>query len=133
MAPDDHASRSTVGRLVWFALGMTALGLGMLGVFLPLLPTTPFVLLAAFAFARSSKRWHDWLLAHRIFGPMIENWRAYGAISRRAKILSAVSLLGVFCLSLVLNVSSTVLIIQAIVLSASALFILTRPLPPDQA
>ncbi|MFP4003575.1 MAG: DUF454 family protein, partial [Alphaproteobacteria bacterium] len=48
-------------RAVWFTAGLIALGLGILGVALPLLPTTPFVLLAAFAFARSSDSWHAWL------------------------------------------------------------------------
>ena len=69
----------------WFALGFLALGLGALGVVLPLLPTTPFVLLAAFAFARSSERWHAWLLNHRIFGPIITDWREHGAIRARTR------------------------------------------------
>ncbi|MEM1380695.1 MAG: YbaN family protein [Pseudomonadota bacterium] len=117
-------------RLIWFVVGVVALGLGMLGVILPLLPTTPFILLAAFAFARSSQRWHDWLVAHPVFGPMIANWRDYGAISRRAKIIGTLSMAGVFVLSFVLNAPATVLVVQAVVLIASAAFVLTRPAPP---
>ncbi|MEM9667897.1 MAG: YbaN family protein [Pseudomonadota bacterium] len=116
-------------RAVWFTLGLVALGLGTLGAFLPLLPTTPFVLLAAFGFARSSERLHAWLLRHKIFGPLIKNWNENGSISRRAKIVSAISMLGVFLLSVTLKVSTTVLIVQAVVLSASALFVLSRPTP----
>jgi len=108
-----------------------SVGLGVLGVFLPLLPTTPFILLAAYCFARSSKRMHDWLITHSIFGPLIENWRRYGAISRRAKILGGLSLIAVIGLSVLLGAPVYVLIIQVVILSATGLFILTRPLPPS--
>ena len=67
-------------RYLWLSFGFIALALGMAGAVLPLLPTTPFILLAAFCFARSSRRFHNWLLNHRTFGPMIENWRQEGAI-----------------------------------------------------
>ncbi|MEO1405292.1 MAG: YbaN family protein [Pseudomonadota bacterium] len=116
-------------RAVWILVGLIALGLGTLGVVLPLLPTTPFVLLAAFAFARSSDRLHAWLLRHRIFGKLIHNWNENGSISRQAKIVSAISMAAVFALSVALNAKPIVLIIQAVVLSASALFVLTRPAP----
>ena len=117
-------------RLGWLALGFTALGLAILGIALPLLPTTPFLLVAAFAFARSSKRLHDWLLNHQHFGPLIENWRAHGAIGRRTKIISAASMIGVFFLSVIMGAPGYVLIIQAIVLSLAAAFVLSRPSPP---
>ncbi len=122
----------TPARAAWFAFGMLALGLGLLGLVLPLLPTTPFILLAAFAFARSSQRWHDWLVEHRIFGPLIENWRRHGAIGRRAKALAALSMIAVFGLSLALGVSSTVLWVQAVALTLAAAFVLSRPSPPDK-
>ncbi|MDP8913878.1 MAG: YbaN family protein [Pseudomonadota bacterium] len=72
-------------RLGYAAVGVFALGLGIAGIFLPLLPTVPFVLLAAFCFARSNKRWEQRLLDHRLFGPHIRAWRRSGAISRRGK------------------------------------------------
>lgn len=120
-------------RTAWFILGFVALGLGILGAMLPLLPTTPFVLVAAFAFARSSDRWHNWLLSHRIFGPLIANWRTHGALNRTTKIVSILSMVAVFALSLAMRASSVVLIVQTIVLGASAVFILTRPAPPKPA
>lgn len=80
MSPIHHAR-----RWLWLLLAYLALGLGILGVFLPGLPTTPFILVAAYAAARGSKRLHDRLLAHRAFGPMIRDWQATGAVSRRAK------------------------------------------------
>jgi uncharacterized membrane protein YbaN (DUF454 family) len=65
--------------------GFVFLGLGALGIVLPLLPTTPFVLLSAACFARSSERWHRWLLANETFGPMIRNWEDNRCISCRVK------------------------------------------------
>ena len=117
-------------RITWLVIGILSLGLGALGILLPLLPTTPLVLLAAFSFARSSDRLHQWLLEHDVFGALIENWRRYGAISRRAKIVSVVSMAAVLILSLAMAAPTHVIVIQAIVLGAAALFILTRPLPP---
>ena len=119
-------------RAVWFVIGSTALGLGAVGVALPLLPTTPFLLLAAFAFARSSDRWHAWLLNHRVFGPIIENWRRHGAIGRRTKVVSTMSMAGVIAVSFALDVDPTVLAVQIAVLTISAAFVLSRPLPPRQ-
>ncbi|MEM9529300.1 MAG: YbaN family protein [Pseudomonadota bacterium] len=124
--------RSVPARTLWFLIGFTALALGAIGAVLPLLPTTPFVLVSAWAFARSSRRWHDWLLRHRVFGPLILDWRRYGAISPRAKIAAAVALVAVLVLSLLLGASTTVLTIQATVLSASAAFIFSRPSPPPR-
>ena len=62
------------------------------GVVLPLLPATPFVLLSAYCFARSSPRLHGWLLAHKLFGPLIRNWEQHRAISPRAKLLATLQL-----------------------------------------
>lgn len=107
--------------------GSLSLGLGLIGIVLPLLPTTPFVILAAYCYARSSKRMHDWLLNHRIFGPLIDNWRRYGAIHRRAKIMATLSIVAVFLISLLLRVATPVLLIQAIALLAVLAFIWTRP------
>lgn len=121
-----HTARAT-----WLVIGCLALSLGAIGVVLPLLPTTPFVLVAAFAFAKSSKRLHDWLLSHRIFGQLIDDWQRYGAISRSAKIAGVLSILAVLLVSIVLSVPTHAIVIQLVVLSASALFILTRPAPPD--
>lgn len=78
-----HDSRFMRG--FYLVLGMVALLLGGLGIVLPLLPTTPFVLLAAGCFARSSKTFHDWLLRNRVAGPLIEEWHEYRAMPRRAK------------------------------------------------
>jgi uncharacterized membrane protein YbaN (DUF454 family) len=72
--------------------GIIALGLGVLGIFLPLLPTTVFLLIAAACFARSSDRLYDWLLTHKWFGPYIRNWREHKAMPVKSKIVILVLL-----------------------------------------
>lgn len=120
-------------RLLWLSFGLLALALAFLGVFLPILPTTPFLLLAAFAFARSSPRLNDWLVNHPQFGVLIRNWQRDGSIDRRTKISAALVMALTFILSFVLGASPTVLIIQAVVLSCAATFVLTRPDGSDGA
>jgi uncharacterized membrane protein YbaN (DUF454 family) len=75
------------GPLRWVLLGLGWLfvALGVAGAVVPVLPTTPFILLAAACFARSSERFYAWLLDNRIFGPLIRDWRAHRAIPRRAR------------------------------------------------
>ena len=75
-------------RWAWWLLAYAALGLGLVGVVVPGLPTVPFVLLAAYAAARGSRRLHRRLLDDRRFGPMIRDWQAHGAVDRRAKRLA---------------------------------------------
>lgn len=72
-------------RSVLFLGGVLSLGLGVIGIFVPLLPTTPFVLVAAACFARSSPRFHSWILQHPKFGPLHRAWSESGAIPRGAK------------------------------------------------
>lgn len=72
--------------------GFVFLGLGALGIALPLLPTTPFVLLSAACFARSSERWHRWLLANETFGPMIRNWEDKRCITCRVKTIGILTM-----------------------------------------
>ncbi len=74
--------------------GVIAVLLGILGIFLPLLPTTPFLLLASWCFARGSDRLHGWLLSHRVFGEYLRNFEAGRGIPLRAKIVATVMLWG---------------------------------------
>ncbi len=72
-------------KVLWLLVGLTSVGVGAVGVVLPLLPTTPFLLIAAFAFARSSVRLDNWLREHQSFGPLINNWHRDGSIDRKER------------------------------------------------
>lgn len=114
-------------RYLWAGLGLLCVGLAMVGIILPLLPTVPFLLLAAFFFARSSTRLHTWLIGHRAFGPMILDWQQSGAIRPAAKKAATVSVVAVFGLSVLMSAPNHVLIIQFVVLCGVMVFIWTRP------
>jgi len=77
---------------VWIGAGTLFVGLGTVGIFLPLLPTTPFLLLAAACYARGSKRFYNWLVSNRWFGSYIRNYREKKALPLRMKVLSIVLL-----------------------------------------
>ena len=85
-SPREHVS--PVVRAVFFVAGVAALALGVAGVFLPLLPTTPLVLLAAACFARSYRPFHEWLVAHRLFGPLLREWHEHRSIPYRTKLFA---------------------------------------------
>jgi len=81
-----------VKRPAFFAAGSILVAVGFVGAFLPLLPTTPFLILAAACFARSSPRLESWLLNHPRFGPVLRCWREQGAIPRKAKLLACLGM-----------------------------------------
>jgi len=81
-------------RLAFLTLGTLFVALGIAGIFLPVLPTTPFLLLAATCYARASTRFYNWLLNNRVFGPTILEWRRYRSIPYRVK-WTAMVLMGV--------------------------------------
>ena len=125
------ATRHQLIRFFWLVGGFLSLAAGIVGIVVPLLPTTPFLLLAAFCFARGSERLHNWLVHHPRLGPPIRDWQAHGAISRRAKWMAMVAIVAVLIASLLFGVATHIIVIQLVVLSAVSLFILTRPLPPN--
>ena len=108
------------------SLGFIFLGLAAIGVFLPLLPTTPFLLVSAACFARSSERWHQWLLSNKIFGPMIKDWQERKCIARSTKIfaISLVVLFGGY--SILFLLSDPVMRILTFLLIATGLFFVCR-------
>lgn len=100
--------------MLYKILGIFWVGVAMIGVILPLLPTTPFLLLALACFARSSPQLQQKLLNHKVFGPMINNWNEHKAVTRKTKIVAFTSLLLSACISCALLQS---LFLQAVVLA----------------
>jgi len=80
--------KSSLRKGLLVVAGILAVAIGTIGVFVPLLPTTPFLLLAAACFVRSSDRLYTWLMHHRWFGSYIRNYREHRAITRRAKVFT---------------------------------------------
>ncbi|NOR61370.1 MAG: DUF454 family protein [Rhodobacteraceae bacterium] len=112
-----------MARILWLILGGSSLALGTLGIFLPLLPTVPFYLLAAFGFSKSSTKMHNWMLNHKVFGPDIRNWNNNRVIHRRAKLMASAGMAGSIILALALSVPLKYIAIQVVCLVLVTQFI----------
>jgi uncharacterized membrane protein YbaN (DUF454 family) len=100
-------------------LGTLCLALGAIGIVIPGLPTTPFLLLAAALYVRSSKRLYAWLIAHRLFGPFIRRYRETRSISRRSKIISLLLMWTMICLSILFFIEAWYVALLIVVLGAA--------------
>lgn len=89
----EHANVSRIGKIMYMALGSFCVALGAIGVFVPGLPTTVFMIVALWAFTRSSARMRDWLYHHRHFGPALQNWVKHRSIPIAARQIALASLL----------------------------------------
>lgn len=114
-------------RYIWATLGLISLAIGLVGIVLPLVPTVPLMILAAFFFARSSEKLHNWMITHPTFGPSILDWQERGAIHPKGKRISTLSIVVVFLISVILGLRPMILIIQGVTLSAVLVFIWSRP------
>jgi len=127
LPPDPPPSRL---RWAWWLLAWLSLGLGVVGVVLPGLPTVPFILLSAYAAARGSRKLHARLLAHPAFGPMIRDWQRSGAVSRRAKRL-AVAMMALAAVIMFLTAPRWwMAAIGTAIMAVVAAWLWTRPEPP---
>jgi len=118
-------------RIMYFSLAWVFFALGAVGVLLPVLPTTPFMLLALWAFSRSSERFHKWLYNHRFFGPPLQQWHMYGVIPLPAKIMSVGFMSVSFIYMLMFSpVAIWLKILIALVMLYGAWFVLSKPSQP---
>lgn len=118
-------------RVVYLCLGLVFTAIGLVGAFVPLLPTVPLLLLALWCFARSSRRLHDWLYTHPKYGEPIRAWDAHGVVPRRAKI-AACSMMAV-SMGIMLAVTDLPALLYGVIaatLLAVGIWISTRPSAP---
>jgi uncharacterized protein len=114
-------------RLLLFALAWIFLAVGIAGLFLPVVPGTLCLILAAGCFTRSSPRFEKWLLDHPRFGPPVRAWRETGAVPRRAKIFAAISLAASWLIIVATSDSAIVAVVTAALFVAVGLYVATRP------
>ena len=107
-------------------LGFTFVGFAALGVFLPLLPTTPFLLIAVGCFAKSSEKWYQWLLSNKIFGPIIKNWHEKKCVSYSTKIVAISSIVVFGGYSILFAVSDVYLRLLGSLIIATGLYSVYR-------
>lgn len=115
-------------RYFWLALGHLFMLLGLIGIFLPVMPTTPFVIVASYAYSRGSPRFEKWLLEHPRLGPPLRAWREHGVIKRTPKVLATLGLAISGTLSCaVIQVALIAKLAFVAVISVVLIFIWTRP------
>ena len=116
-------------RVVYITIAIVALAIGLLGIPLPLLPATPFLLIAAWAAARGSRRVHDWIFAQPVLAKIINDWRDQGAVPLYAKWLATLTM----CVSISLLVWREahwgIVFGMLVICTATAIFLWTRPNP----
>lgn len=112
---------------LWLAMGWLALTLGLIGLVLPVMPTAPFLIIAVWCFAKSSPRLSARITRHPKFGPPIRAWRKRGVVARPAKIWATLAMGGGVGWSLWLGLDPRLIAAQALVCSAVALWLVTRP------
>lgn len=91
---EEESHERRLVRILFLFLGFFFVGLGVVGVVLPILPTTPFMIVALACFARSSQRFHSWLYNHHLFGPALQQWNQYRVIPLVVKIVAVTSVGG---------------------------------------
>ena len=121
-------------KIILITIGWFCVGMAFIGVFVPGIPTTIFLIVALWAFARSSKKFHSWLLNHKRFGPILQNWESHKVVPRNAKILMVIlqiSAVIIFHYSLQ-NVYLTVLLIITLIFVARYVLSLPSELPINE-
>ena len=115
-------------NIITLLLGHIFLMLGILGAFLPVLPTTPFILLAAYLYSKSSPKLHNWLINHKYLGPSLRDWQERGVIGMKAKIIATIMIVLVIVFRiLTLTINFYIRALASFILICVLIFIWTRP------
>lgn len=120
-------------RLIFLAAAWISLGLGVLGIFLPILPTTPFAILSGYLFSKSSPKLHQWLLQRPILGELIIQWEKHGVIKIKAKVMSTALIIPLFSYTIFfVDVVWPIKLIVSLIGVAVLSFIWSRPSRPQE-
>lgn len=126
--PPTPLARNRLLRGFYLVLGIIMLITGIIGIFVPLMPTTIFLILAAWCFSRSSTRLENWLLNHATLGPTIVNWRKHGVVPPRAKVMACTGMVLGFVLFLLgAHPAPWLIALVALALALCAFYVLSRP------
>lgn len=125
-----RSSPSAPVRRAWQAFAVACVGLGGLGTVLPLVPTTPFLLLAAWAASRSSPELHEWLYRHPRCGPLLRDWRDHRALRPRVKCVALLLIAASWLFMMVTIDSNPVRLLASAIMLTVAVFLATRPAHP---
>ena len=120
-------------RYVYLSIGFVCVLVGFIGIVVPGIPTTPLILVAAWAFARSSKRFELWLLRHRVFGRLITDWRNHRGISRKSKITAVFLIVPTFSTTIFFAFPFVFDLVFIIFGVSLCIYLVTRPEPPIRA
>jgi uncharacterized membrane protein YbaN (DUF454 family) len=130
--PPGQRTRPPHLRWAWWLLAYVSLGVGIVGIFVPGLPTTVFVLISAWAASHGSERLHRWLLDHPRFGPAIRDWQAHGAVSRKGKWMASLTMLACALITLWCVPLAWVKWTSISIMACVCLWLWLRPLPPGE-
>ena len=119
-----------IHKPVFFTIGILSLSLGYVGIVVPGLPTTVFILIAAWAFSKCSTKFTYWIENHRLFGPMVLNWQQYRGLSRRAKKVAILTIIPTFAFTIFIAFSLIGDLIFGFFGIALCMWLATRPEPP---
>jgi uncharacterized membrane protein YbaN (DUF454 family) len=126
--PVGKRKLSSLKKVILIVAGTISLGLGAVGVFLPILPTTPFLLLSAACYYKGSERMHRWLLNNKLFGSYVRNYKEGKGISRTAKILTLLMLWITICFSAVYMVRNLpIQLVLFVIAIAVTIHVITLP------
>lgn len=128
--PPRYSGGGPFLRIAYLILGLACTAIGIAGVFLPVLPGTLFLIIALWAFSRSSRRFHDWLYTHPRLGPPLRSWAHYRVISRPAKISALVAMAGAVVIVAVTTQDPWIVAIVTLIMIGSGWYVATRPSRP---
>ncbi len=116
-----------MAKILYLIIGWIALVLGIIGAFLPIMPTVPFLIVALWGFSKSSEKFHNWLYTHKLYGPMLQDWDKHRVIPIWGKAWAIIAMSGSLVIMFNMNIPIWAVFIAAIIMISVAIFILRCP------